>query len=271
MQGADAVKVVSQALGGTTESVSEARSLVSKIHDAGDAIEQNRKIIDLTGMEFKKSEISLVDQVSNFFKEIGSKVNRKGFGDVELTRTGVKSSIAHGIGRNKSITFAAVPQIIQNGIEIEAVSNWKGRGYDTHIFAGQVNIDSKANDVGVIVLQDASSYRYYLHEVVAIQKDNTPSNKTGSLPVQSETVFKNGGLQGQTEAGKGVLPITTSIAMDTDTVNPAAGLDLNALAEERMGKPLLQLSESEAQMLQAVADGQDSQFADIFGMTEYFV
>lgn len=87
-----------------------------------------------------------------------------------------------------------------------------------------------------------------------MQDSSTPLNKTEGVPIQSEGV--TAGLQAQTEAGTGAVPDASSIT--ADTFNRTAGLDLNALAEERMGKPLSQLTDSEAQTLQAIADGQGS-------------
>ncbi|WP_294848858.1 hypothetical protein [uncultured Eubacterium sp.] len=63
---------------------------------------------NLDGTEFSKSDTDLITQVTDYFNSIGNEVKSK-YGTIKLTRTGVKSSIAHGIGRNKAIAFKAVP------------------------------------------------------------------------------------------------------------------------------------------------------------------
>ena len=89
---------------------------IDSSHDAQQkAIEENIKkvakmssVAKLTGKEFEKSEIDLVTQVSNFFDKQGNQAQSSELGNVTLDRRGVKDDIAHGIGRKKAASFAAV-------------------------------------------------------------------------------------------------------------------------------------------------------------------
>jgi len=63
----------------------------------------------LDGTEFSKSDVDLIAQVTNFFNSIGSKVERSDLGVIELTRQGVKDSLGHGIGRDKSVALWRFP------------------------------------------------------------------------------------------------------------------------------------------------------------------
>jgi len=54
-------------------------------------------------------------------------------GKVVLDKEGVKSSLGHGMGREKAAAFAAVPEIISKGKVFDRQENWKGRGYDTFV------------------------------------------------------------------------------------------------------------------------------------------
>ena len=71
-------------------------------------------VADLTGEEFKKGAVDLITQVEEYFNSIGNIVKSK-YGDVELTRVGIKSSLGHGIGRKKAAAFKAVPNTIKYG------------------------------------------------------------------------------------------------------------------------------------------------------------
>ena len=120
----------------------------------------------LSGEEFPKSDKKLTEQVGAFFQNLGNKVVRRNFGEVILDQQGIRSSIAHGLGRKRAITFAAIPQVITNGIQIDYQRNWKGRNYDTFIFAAPVKIGEDTNYVGAVVIRNRNNNRYYLHEVV---------------------------------------------------------------------------------------------------------
>lgn len=177
----DAIETVADTIGADTDqSLIKANTLVRKIKQAGDVIEANGKVVELTGQEFPKGDVSLTDQVTQFFNSIGGKVTRPGFGDVALTRRGVKDSVSHGIGRKKAISFAAVPDIIRDGVQIDFQDNWKGRNYQTYIFAGRVAIDGTPHDMGVIVRSNDAHNRFYVHEVVQIEKGDTSTFKTGT-------------------------------------------------------------------------------------------
>lgn len=131
-------------------------------------------VASLTGKEFAKSEIPLTEKVARFYAEnYGGKVERDGVGTVLLDERSVKDSIAHGIGRNKAVAFAAVPDIIKNGAIIDRQDNWKGRGYGSVTFAAPLEIGGKGY-VGIVVANEVTlsdgSHRFYLHEV-ALQKN----------------------------------------------------------------------------------------------------
>ena len=173
------------------------RTLNEVISSNHDTIAKTGVLSVLKDEEFAGSKKKLVDRVTDFFNSIGNKVFRVGFGDVTLTRSGARDSISHGMGRNKAIAFSAVPEVIENGAIIDTQSNWKGRGYDTVTFGGQVQIGEQVYDMGVIVKKydnvDMAS-KYYLHEVVlANEKGETMSFMTGTREgYPSDTVSPNG-------------------------------------------------------------------------------
>jgi hypothetical protein len=126
-----------------------------------------KAVTSITGEEFKKNpEKDLKTQVEEYFKCIGGKVYREGIGKVLLEKGGIKSSIAHKMGRAKAAAFKAVPDIIKYGITIDRHSNWKNRGYDTEVIDAVINIGIEEYIAEVIINKYPDGRNtYYLHEV----------------------------------------------------------------------------------------------------------
>ena len=151
-----------------------------------------------------KRKKRLTEQVGEFFKTLGNKVTRKGFGDVVIDENGIQDSIAHGLGRAKSITFAAVPDIIKKGKQIDYQNQWKGRNYDTVVFAGPVEVANHKGFVAAVVIKKDTSNRYYLHEIVD-STGNIFKIKNGT-----EKAFKTGFIAENGAAGANSVPKISS-------------------------------------------------------------
>jgi len=154
-------------------------------------------IVRLNGSEFLKSDIDLITQVDKFYKSIGNAVKREGLGTVSLTRRGIRASIAHGIGRLKSIAFTAVPVVIRLGRVIDFQINWKNRGYDTYVIDAPIMIGNIEYITEVIINKDKDGQRFYLHEVETKEKAQS-AFKTGmdtsalQAPQKAKGAFKTG-------------------------------------------------------------------------------
>ena len=124
-------------------------------------------------------QIIVDNQVTDYFNSIGNVVHSK-YGDVIINRTGIKSSVAHGIGRNKAIAFKAVPDVIENGEIIDYQLNYKKRGYDSAVFAAPIKINNQPYFVAVVVRVEADNNSYYLHELALTKKEDATPFKTGT-------------------------------------------------------------------------------------------
>lgn len=187
-------------------------------------------VITITENKFsrKNTGLKLTEAVKNFFQSLGGKVNRAGFGEVLLSQSGVRKSIASGIGEEKAKAFEAVPEVIKYGLQVDFQENFKNRGYDTYTFAAPYITEEGKRVLGVIVKQDANSNRYYLHEVVDENGDiiyktkETPDNAiktgpdqngqdTGALPEVSNNIihpvsgFDNSSTIGNSAFGAGIF------------------------------------------------------------------
>jgi hypothetical protein len=127
----------------------------------------------LTGDEFSKKEgMTLTQQVIDYYHSIGNKAVSPVYGDIILDKQAVEDDFAHGVGRNKAIAFAAVPNIIQKGIVILPLGQHKvGEKILSAMVAAPVRIRNE-EFIGVIVLRQYKSgnNKLYVHEVTLKNK-----------------------------------------------------------------------------------------------------
>lgn len=146
-------------------SKSDAEGVLGLLRSNIPALEGIEPVANVTGQEVGKTGRA-TDRVYNFFQSIGGKVRREGFGDVLFSKSRVRNSVVgHGSGEAKIQLAAAVPGVIENGVQINYTPNWKGRGYDSYVFAAPVTYDGKQTYVTAIVTKDDAN-RYYLHEAL---------------------------------------------------------------------------------------------------------
>ena len=190
-------------------------TLVNRVRQSIPQIQNMGPVAEVTGTEIPQSG-KLVDRLASFVNAIGNKVNRPGFGDVLFSKGRIKNSmIGHGTGPSKIETFAAVPDVIRNGQQIDYQQNWKGRGYDTYTFAAPITYRGQPTYLGVIVTKDNASNRYYLHEVVDANGDVIFRNDESPVSTPDGTSALAGDLDTVADTGDGAG--TTPGAVDTVT------------------------------------------------------
>ena len=186
-------------------------SIVSKLKNSIPVLQNDDVAYFANGNEFSRGEKKLSQQVYEYFDNLGGKVLREGFGEIFLHTDGVDSSIAHGIGRAKAISFIAIPSVISNGRQIDYEAKWKGRNYDTYIFAAPIMIGTQKVYLAVVVTKSDKDNRFYLHEVVGVNGDLVKIKKDDvSFKSKSET---NKSPLGETSPNK-------SISQNEPIVNP---------------------------------------------------
>lgn len=156
-------------------------NVLQKVAEHQDEISAHGTVSELTGNEFSDvhTRKEIENAVTEFYQEIGA-VDRPGFGTVRLGRRGVKDSLAHGYGQKKIAAFASVPDVIQDGVQIDYQPNWKGRNYDTYVIAGDVTIGGEPNTVGVVLIRRKNDSRFYLHEVTTTKNGDATPFQTGA-------------------------------------------------------------------------------------------
>ena len=145
-------------------------TLEKQLNQNLDKLEQMKAVSAINGteIEYGANNKENAENIVRFFESIGSKVERAGFGTVELTRKGAKATVQHGNGPVKQLAAAAIPEVIKYGEQIGFVKNWKGRGYNTYTFVAPVMVGETKIYEAVIVneytVPNAAS-KFYVHEV----------------------------------------------------------------------------------------------------------
>ena len=183
-----------------TESAAEKKGVRFQLHEGKDSLVErmNKNLTQLEQMEtvavIKGTEVSFgtsrkenIANVAAYFDSLGNRVERSGFGTVELTVKGARTTVQHGNSAAKQAAVGAIPEIIKNGRQIGYEKNWQGRGYDTYVFAAPVEINGARLYESVIV----NSYRhdnrraFYVHEVCWTDGSYVTLNTQG-LPIKKE-------------------------------------------------------------------------------------
>ena len=130
------------------------------------SLESMQPVTKLRGTELNDRTVKPDQQIRNFFRTIGGKIFRSGFGDVSLGEYGVGGALNHRpLNRAKMLSLAAVPDVIQSGRQISYTENWKERGYKSYIFAAPVVVGKDTVYVAAVVDQRPDN-KFYLSEMV---------------------------------------------------------------------------------------------------------
>ena len=192
-------------------------TLEEQLNNNLDQLEQMYPAAEITGKEiaYGATNKENAENIVRFFESVGSKVERAGFGTVELTRKGAKATVQHGNGPVKQIAAAAIPDVIRYGEQVGFVENWKGREYNTYTFVAPVMVDGTRIYEAVIVNEYRSTKqgnKFYVHEVCGSDGSLLVLDDTGHIKQKQEsadTVLK-------TEEGgeRPSFPAGTSIAQE---------------------------------------------------------
>lgn len=144
-----------------------------------------KPVIDVPNNAFERGEKKLSEQVKKYFLENSNNgiVYGNVIGDVDIV-AGIKSDIAHGVGRMKAMAFYAVPETIKKGVIVDYQKNRKQRGYDSLLLAAPIRIQNEAenfeNAVEMVAINRSNTdvQKFYFHEAFIINED--------------ESLFKNG-------------------------------------------------------------------------------
>jgi len=107
-----------------------------------------------------------------------------GWCNICITPKGVKNSIQHGAGPEKIQCFAALPEMVKNGVLVKTHGGKSHqRDMIEHIFAAKVDINGKSMVVGFVIKEDSNGKRFYDHELTEKKNlDEVPSQVGAGEP-----------------------------------------------------------------------------------------
>ena len=254
-----------------TESAAEGRSMRFQLQEGEETLEKqlNRNLgrleqmtpaAEITGKEIEYGTTSKenAENIVRFFESIGGKVERDGFGVVELTRKGAKATVQHGNGPVKQIAAAAIPNVIRYGEQIGSVENWKGRGYNTHTFVAPVVVDGIKIYEAVIVNEYHSTKqgnKFYVHEVCGSDGSLLVLDDAGQIKQKQEsadTVLKTeeGGERPSFPAKNSIAQENAESKGNSEPVKKSVRFQLSAPVEVDQNKDLVAVHNLTAENLQ---------------------
>lgn len=254
-----------------TESAAEGRSMRFQLQEGEETLEKqlNRNLgrleqmtpaAEITGKEIEYGATSKenAENIVRFFESIGGKVERDGFGVVELTRKGAKATVQHGNGPVKQIAAAAIPNVIRYGEQIGSVENWKGRGYNTHTFVAPVVVDGIKIYEAVIVNEYRSTKqgnKFYVHEVCGSDGSLLVLDDAGQIKQKQEsadTVLKTeeGGERPSFPAKNSIAQENSESKENSEPVKKSVRFQLSAPVEVDKNKDLVAVHNLTAENLQ---------------------
>ena len=168
---------------------------------------EGEPVAKLTGEEFRADGIPLSKKVPAFYRDKGMEsVAVPEIGTVALDERFVKSSIAHGIGREKASAFAAVPDVLEKGRIIAHEPSEKGSGMMGYFVAAPIHIKENPYVATVLVRKDRNATRAYVHEVILTEK--------------LQTLFKTGASTTREGAPTGNAGAIRNLLSEIFSVNP---------------------------------------------------
>ena len=206
---------------GTTAEIKYPVYTPEAIHENQRKLRDMQPVTKLTGNEFAKGDTDLMTQVLNYFDSLGNSVYSEQFGDVALTKSSWRSERRHGMTALKANTFAAVPDVIRNGVVIDYMQKHDG-AVDRIVAAAPIQIGTDADYyVGVMLQRDQQSQRLYLHDVVALknqgQKNKTqtwhqnPDVSRSSSNLDISSILRNALGFTPERIAKGTVPLTDAM------------------------------------------------------------
>ncbi len=105
-------------------------------------------------------------EISEVFKKIGYKIDRQGFGIIEIGEKQIDKGLNYINTEAEKAAFFSVPAILKRGVEISGHQNHKNREYSTVTFAAKITVNDTPGIVGVVVAKIDGHNKYRVHRIV---------------------------------------------------------------------------------------------------------
>jgi hypothetical protein len=127
------------------------------------------QLTPITSVTVNPQDLSTNTSIMGFarraFESVGFHMNRNGLGDVRMDQSGIANGAAHIKNVGDAAAFAAVADVIRDGVEIFHDPNHKGRRYETRLLAAPITVNGQDAMVGVVVRKTSDNH-YYAHRLL---------------------------------------------------------------------------------------------------------
>jgi hypothetical protein len=149
--------------------VSEAQHIKDQIRDNQENLNSlpvvAKHTCDYIDTRVKNWRIYLRNDVISFYKILGTRISRRGFGDVIITPRIISDASRYITNNGEAAAFFIAHKIIKQGIMIGYHTNHKDRSLDTISFAAPVEINGKRGNMAVVV-KIAGRNLYKTHRIL---------------------------------------------------------------------------------------------------------
>ena len=159
---------------------------------ARDFLLNSKAVASVNGNPFPPKEgVKFVDQVTNYFEQIGGKA-KSAFGAVILDKKSVKNSRGHGIGPEKTSAFATIKDVLEKGVVVLPMGEYNVHDKKQHtgMIAAPILLDGERYVCVVEVIWNQKENRLYTHEVTLQKKlldvRSNPSQSQSEIPATNQ-------------------------------------------------------------------------------------
>jgi len=150
-------------------SVSEAQHIKDQIRDNQDNLNALPIVAEYTcdyiDTSIKNWRIKFRAEVISFYSGIGTKINRRGFGDVIIVPRIISDALRYVTNSGEAAAFFVAHKVIKQGIMIGYHTNHKDRSLDTISFSAPVELNGKRGNMAVVV-KVAGRNLYKTHRIL---------------------------------------------------------------------------------------------------------
>lgn len=179
------------------------------------------------------------ERISQEFKKFGYKVERQGFGTIDISEKAIDESLKYVNTDAEYAAFFAVPRVLKRGTELPGHADHKGRGFRTYTFAAPVTINGITGDMAVVV-KETGSYKYKTHRILM------PDGSVFEF-VEANTETEPTTRASASQNGSGMTPISSvsaqSVSQAGSPVNPSIRKNGEKDAQTSVGEASFSLSD----------------------------
>ncbi|MBE5803314.1 MAG: hypothetical protein E7316_02265 [Clostridiales bacterium] len=183
----------------------------------------------------KENKTNRIRWAIDMLKPYGGRVDRQGFGKIEIGRNQIDMSIEYLKTPGDIAAVLAVPRVLKRGVEIQRHKGHKERPYDTVTFAAPVVINGVKGNVGVvvkllgrnlykthrIVMPDGSAFTFEDNE--KSREDTRGRNSSQERGANTRNNSAKNSIADETKKGKNKFSLS-----DDDYQKAVAANDMNA-------------------------------------------